>query len=740
MNFLYLSRFVGISTLTLLLISCDNSTENQTTAPIENTHAIGNINTERLLNIEQEPGAWLTGGRDYQQSYYSPLKQINRDNIKELGYAWHYDTDSELGFEATPIVVDGLMFTSGPTGTVFALDAKTGAERWRFIPETDPTTVAKVCCGVVNRGVSVWKGQVFVATLAGDLIALDADSGTINWRVDTITDRRRGYTVTGAPYIAKDLVIIGNSGAEMDARGYITAYDSKTGIQRWRFFTVPGDPKLGFEHPELEMAAKTWDPNSLWHLGLGGTVWDGMAYDPELNLLYIGIGNAAPHNRKVRSPAGGDNLFLSTIMAINPDTGRMVWHYQVNPADNWDYTATQKLVLAELEIEGKQRKVIMQAPKNGFFYVLDRTSGELISAEPYSLVNWASHVDMKTGRPVETDRADFSDGPKLIFPGPTGAHNWQPMSYSRDTGLVYLPNYVLPAIFSMPPVLPEYTLGGDTVTSYYLIPFTTGPQNNWAVEKPKFDALNHDNWDVTPRSSLKAWDPVQQKVAWEVDTSGDWKGMTYAVINSGGVISTAGGIVLQGRGSGELIALNTETGEQLHSMQLGTSMMAAPMTYTVENEQYIAIMMGVGGSFGQGYPEGTASATYGNKGRIIALKLGGGDVPLRPQLSARAQAIIEPPAPRHGSPEQIARGQKVYMSQCIRCHIPGGMGIPDLKLVDDNTYREFDNIVLKGSRAFKGMGSFAGTLGKTDTADLRAFLMEQAWENYDKRSGKVNHY
>jgi len=289
------------------------------------------VDGQRLLQLDSEPGTWLTGGRDYQQSYFSPLDTINTSNVADLGYAWHYDFDSEHGFESTPSVVDGVLYASGPTGTVVALDAKTGRKKWSFAPEIDPAAVRRVCCGVVNRGLAIWKGKVFVASLDGFLYALDMADGSVLWKTDTITDHERGYTITGAPYIAKDLVLIGNAGAEFDARGYVTAYDSATGEQRWRFFTVPGNPKEGFEHPELEAAAKTWDANSLWQVGLGGTVWDAMAYDPELDLLYVGTGNAAPYPRKLRSPSGGDNLYLASILALNPDSGRLVWYYQTTP-------------------------------------------------------------------------------------------------------------------------------------------------------------------------------------------------------------------------------------------------------------------------------------------------------------------------------------------------------------------------------------------------------------------------
>ena len=406
----------GFLALTALLnFGCDNTNQSPKAAV---SHGVGNVIQSRLLTDENESGMWLTGGRDFRQSYFSPLDSINKNNVEQLGFAWAHDVDTTHGFEATPIVLDGVMYSSGPKGAVYALDAKTGVKVWQFDPQIDSEFLASVCCGLVNRGVSVFEGKVYVASVDGHLYALNAKTGVVSWKTDTIVDNTRGYTVTGAPYIANNVVVIGNSGAEYDARGYVTAYDLKTGKQAWRFFTVPGNPKREFEHPELAMAATTWDPNSRWEVGLGGTVWDGMAYDPELNMLYIGTGNAALYPRTLRSPSGGDNLFVSSIIAINPDTGRMLWYYQTTPGDSWDYTATQKMILAELRINNKKRKVIMQAPKNGFFYVIDRVTGELISAEPYANVNWASHIDKITGRPVETEHADYFTEPKLIFPGP----------------------------------------------------------------------------------------------------------------------------------------------------------------------------------------------------------------------------------------------------------------------------------------------------------------------------------
>ena len=376
------------------------------------------LDATRVLAADDEPGNWLAHGRNYEEQRFSPLNQINQETVSDLELAWYADTGTTRGLEASPIVVDGVMFATGSWSLVYAYDARTGELLWRYDPEVPREWGAKACCDVVNRGVAVWKGKVYFGTIDGRLIALDAGSGEVVWDVQT-TPRDKPYTITGAPRIVKDLVIIGNGGAEYGVRGYITAYDSESGEEVWRFYTVPGDPEAGFESPAMRAAASSWRGGKWWEIGGGGTVWDSMAYDPELDLLYIGTGNGSPWNRYIRSPGGGDNLYLSSIIAINPDNGSMVWYYQTTPGDTWDYTATQHIMLLDLEIQGQLRKVLVQAPKNGFFYVLDRRTGEFISAKPYVQTNWASHVDPETGRPVETE-GQYANEPKPVYPSPYG--------------------------------------------------------------------------------------------------------------------------------------------------------------------------------------------------------------------------------------------------------------------------------------------------------------------------------
>src|SRR5690554_1122900 len=396
------------------------------------------VESERLTNADSEPGQWMSTGRTYWEQRFSPLEQINQDTVEDLGLAWYSDLDTSRGQEATPIVVDGAMYITTAWSMVKAYDARTGELLWEHDPDVDRARGVDACCDVVNRGVAVWDGKVFFGALDGRLIALDARTGEELWSVVT-TDQSQPYTITGAPRIIDGKVIIGNGGGEYGVRGYITAYAADSGDQLWRFYTVPGNPADGFEQPELEWAADTWN-GEWWSMGGGGTVWDSMAYDPESNLLYVGVGNGSPWNQSLRSPGGGDNLFLSSIVAVNPDDGSYVWHYQTTPGETWDYTATQPITVADLDIGGETRRVVMQAPKNGFFYVLDALTGRLLSAENFVPITWASHVDLETGRPVENPDARYNETgvPIIVQPGALGGHNWHPMSFSQNTSLVYL--------------------------------------------------------------------------------------------------------------------------------------------------------------------------------------------------------------------------------------------------------------------------------------------------------------
>lgn len=664
----------------------------------------GWIDKDRLLGADSHPEDWVSLGGNFKQQHYSSLASITAENASSLGLAWSYDARSrrgrvQRGLEATPIVVDGVMYTSGAWGVVYALDAKTGREIWRYDPDVDGNYARRACCDVVNRGVQVWKGKLYVGVLDGYLVCLDAATGKVNWKVDTITDRERFYTITGPPQIANNVVVIGNSGGEFGVRGYITAYDLDTGKQAWRFFMVPGDPKNGFEHPELEEAAKTWDPNSDWNAGLGGTSWGELTYDPELNLLYVGTGNSSPYPIWFRSPNGGDNLYLASILAINPDTGRLAWHYQTTPGEIWDYTCTANMVLAELDIEGRLRKVLMHAPKNGFFYVLDRETGELISAEKFVPVNWASHIDKVTGRPVLTGEGWYKEKSKLVYPAMAGGHSWQPMSYSPVTRLVYIPALHLPMMYT---AWKEYKYSRD---------------NNMGVGGAP-DEVFPEGQKIQSEAFLLAWDPVLQKERWRVKMN--------VIDFNGGVLSTAGNLVFQGTTDGYFVVYRADTGEKLKEIKTGVGIMAAPSTYSIDGEQFVTVMAGFGGATLPFLPEHAALFEYENNGSIFTFKLNGDTTPLPPPVS---HIDVPKPPDEKLSAQLVKEGESLYFQYCIFCHAGFGSkhnsAYPDLAKMNQNTHEQFNSILLKGTLSPYGMASFADILDDSKVRAIHHYLIDQ---------------
>ena len=670
---------------------------------------------------DADPGMWLTSGRDWRGTYYSPLRGIDDSNATRIGFAWHYELGTRRGLQATPIVVDSVMYVAGNWGRVYALDAGTGRSRWTFTPTVDGQYARYACCDVVNRGLAVWRGRVYVVATDGWLYALDAANGTVVWRADTFAERGNGkhYTATGAPQIAGKVVVVGNGGADFGVRGYVTALDLDTGALRWRFFTVPGDPKRGFEHPELEMAAKTWDPASRWDLGGGGTVWDAMAYDPQLNLLYVGTGNGSPYKWRERSPSGGDNLFLASILAIDPDSGRLVWYYQQVPGENWDYTSTQKLILADLEIDGTLRHTLLQAPKNGFFYVLDRQTGELISARPYVPVNWTVGIDPKSGRPLPNPAANYDGAQALVAPGMSGGHNWQPMAFHPKTGLVYLPVIETAQVF----IDISGSRIGQIDAAFNVLPSYVpdyAPQTLGRIAQRKLPPIEKLNPQGIGRRDyagmLRAWDPVSQRVVWEQPTPFLW---------DGGVMATAGNLVVQGRSTGELAFYAADTGKLLHVIDIGTSIMAAPMTYEIAGEQYMAVLAGYGGSAMVFAPH-TAAYRYGNAGRVVAFKLNGGVVPRPPPM--QPQPFPTPP-PRPSDASLIARGETLYMRHCVRCHYMAERTLlPDLRRLTPAKHAAFADIVLRGVLAPLGMGRFDDVLSAEDARAIQTYVIDEAWK------------
>ena len=652
-----------------------------------------------------QPGEWPGVGRNYAEDRFSPLDKINASNVHQLGLAWAFDTGQERGMEATPVVVDGVMYTSGNWGRVFAIDARTGQKRWEFDPQVPGEVGRKACCDVVNRGVAVWGGKVFVGAMDGRLIALDAATGEKRWETMTV-DPGREYTITGAPRVVKGLVVIGNGGGEFGVRGYFSAYDANTGELRWRFHTVPDGRNAEQETPELARALETWSKTADWTTGGGGTVWDSMAYDPVLNLLYVGVGNGSPWNKAIRSPGGGDNLYLSSILALNPDTGRLAWHYQTTPGESWDFTATQHMILADMDIEGVQRKVLMQAPKNGFFYVLDRETGKLLSANNYVKVTWASHVDLQTGRPVLTGHGDWDTPGKMIFqaPGALGGHSWMPMAWHPGTGLVYIPAIESTWVY-MRSEQYKY-LKGDV---------------NTGMDTEKMSAMGRNSKapPICANGRLIAWDPRQQKARWSVEHAGFW---------NGGVLATAGNLVFQGTEDGRLVAYAADTGDTLWQQKTTIGIIAAPMSYELDGEQYIAVMVGFGGIvplMGSNLP-----VTYKNRGYVMAFKLDGRQpmpavaskqLPDKPDLTSLDLA--------RATPEKVERGYQLYSQHCLRCHGMDAEGnglLPALQYMSAETHRDFDGIVLGGLRQHKGMASFYDMLKLEDVHDIHAYLISEA--------------
>jgi quinohemoprotein ethanol dehydrogenase len=687
--------------------------------------------------------AWVTGGGDWRQTYYSPLSGIDPSNVAILGYAWSYDLHTTHGLEATPVVVDGVMYASAPWGYVYAVDARTGKGLWSFDPRPDFSMARKLCCDVVNRGLALAGERVFVAAPDGRLFALDRRTGKELWHVDTIVDHSRGYSVTGGVYVANDLAVVGNSGSEYDARGYVSAYDIRDGKLRWRFFTVPANAHGPFESPELKAAARTWDPHSLWDAGGGGTVWNGMAYDPALKLLYFGTGNAEVYLQKLRSPRGGDNLYTCSIVAVHAETGKMAWYYQEVPGDQWDFDSDAPIILADLNIGGHPRKVLLQAPKDGFFYVLDRISGRLLSAEPYVPVTWASRVERKTGRPSITGRGDYSAGPRLVFPSISGGHNWQPMSFNPNTGLVYIPTIEASSVFWLPAEPFVYVQGSRNMGVNMAWPARNageaGLESKDAEGLPPLAELARGQPDTTVRGFLRAWDPVANRMVWQVETSDQWVDQLNAQWNGGGVMTTAGGLVFQGRSTGYLYVYRADNGQQVTAINVGTSIMAAPVTYELDGVQYVSVMAGFGGGLGRSWPEGTAASRYGNAGRIVTFKLGGGSVPL-PHEVAQLARLVQPLVDPFGTVAVIDRGRALFARNCRACHTNEGNGgaVPDLRHMNAETHAAFDDIVLKGIRASKGMGSFADILSAEDVKAIHASLVDDAWREYEKHESQRN--
>jgi PQQ-dependent dehydrogenase (methanol/ethanol family) len=647
---------------------------------------------------ESDARSWVTHGGSYAEQRYSPLARIDESNVDRLGLAWSYDLQTERGVEATPLVADGVLYVTAPWSVLHALDAMTGEPLWTHDPKVPREYSRNICCGVVNRGPALYRDKVYIGTLDGRLVAVDRKTGQEVWSTPT-GESEWPYSITGAPRVVEGRVIIGNAGADFGARGYVSAYDAETGELAWRTYTVPGNPAEGFESPAMERAAVTWS-GEWWKAGGGGTVWDALAYDPELQLLYVGTGNGAPHARWLRSPGGGDNLYLASILALRPDTGELVWHYQTTPAESWDYTATQHMLLADIEIEGQLRKVLMQAPKNGFFFVVDRTTGEFISAEKITEVTWASHVD-DNGRPVETD-TDYREQPRFIRPSPYGAHSWPPMSYHPETGLVYLPVRNMGSVFGMNEGW-QYSRGD----------WNTG------LDMAAFEKFGSDDGGGHWEAFLLAWDPVAQREAWRVP---------HVTAFNGGTLSTGENLLFQGSADGRFVAYRASDGEKLWESPVGTGVMAGPITYEIDDIQYVAVAAGWGGSFGTSGGEAALKAGVRGGGRVLVWKLDG-----RAEVPPGLPPLGPVPPPSYAltaSDSDRREGGRLYQEKCSACHGPGavggGSGVPDLRYLGEGQHQLFEETVLRGLRIPGGMPRFDDLLDAEKVRQIQAWVLEQA--------------
>ena len=649
-----------------------------------------------------DPADWSQHGRSRDEQRHSPLRQIDTTNVVRLRTAWSYDLGAYDRVEATPIVVGGVMYVTGPWNVVHAIDAVSGRRIWSYDPRVPRRTGATTCCGSVNRGVALYRGRVFVGTLDGRLIALDAGTGAVQWEVRT-ADSTAMYSITGAPRAGRGLVFIGNGGAEFGVRGYVSAYDATTGTLRWRTWTVPGDPSSGFESPAMRVAARTWN-GQWWKTGGGGTAWDAIVVDENAERVYVGTGNGSPWLRSLRSPGGGDNLYLASILALDAATGAQLWHFQTVPGDSWDYTATQPLVLAEASVGGVPRQVVMQAPKNGFFYVLDRQTGAPVAISQLTPVTWARGIDSVTGRPVENEATALTTAPVAIRPSPNGAHNWHPMAWNPATRLMYLT--VTSSVAAMA-VDTTWRHDPRQVNRGMLLGPTADPGKT-------LGELGNDSVE------LVAWDPVRGAAAWRVRDAG---------ASGAGVLSVAGGLVFAGRTPWRLAAYRARDGALLWEQDTGAGVQAGPVSYAVDGVQYVAVLVGSGVPSSR-FAGREVSAAYRGRARVVAFALDarGPGAPQRDAPPHRPPGIA--PDEFAGVPVAALReGNRLYDKYCVRCH--GGAAAspgpaPDLRFSTPTVRRTFGEIVRGGALSELGMPSFGSQLSDEDLRNLQAYIVDQA--------------
>jgi quinohemoprotein ethanol dehydrogenase len=657
------------------------------------------------LLLETENGEqWAGYGRTHDQAHYSPLQDINASNVSQLALAWWFDIPGVVQATSVPLEVDGRLYFATGYSVIRAVDATSGRLLWTYDPEVTRVAGHKLRLMWGIRGIAFWNDKVYTGTHDGRLIAINARTGEPLWSVLT-TESHDLRLITGPPLVFAGKVIIGHTGefGPPMRRSYVTAYDAETGKQLWRFFTVPGDPRKGFESEAMKIAAQTWT-GEWWKYGGGGAVWNAMTYDPDLNRVYLGTSNGMPFNQKIRSPRGGDNWFVASIVALDADTGAYLWHYQTNPGDVWDFDATEDMELASVVIDGKLRRVLMQASKNGYFYVIDRDSGKLISAEKFAKVTWADRIDLRTGRPVEAANARYQSGETTVWPGGIGAHAWQPMAFNPANGLVYIPMLDLPGQYSDKGIDPQ------TWKPNVRSALNPGVAVNWLTEQTDNTLLK------TGISALLAWDPIRQRAAWRVALPGVW---------NGGIATTGGNLVFQGRCDGKFMAYAADIGKVLWSFDAQAGIVGAPITYKVADRQYVSVMVGFGGSGSALDPQLWDARTQPR--RLLAFALGGTTqlpaAPLRRGIVAVEDSTFKP------NRQAEEKGAKDYGEHCLVCHGIGavaGGAAPDLRASPVILSAEaFGGVVQRGAQVPVGMPRFE-EFSAAEVENIRQYLRSRA--------------
>ncbi|MBT8065943.1 MAG: PQQ-dependent dehydrogenase, methanol/ethanol family [Gammaproteobacteria bacterium] len=659
--------------------------------------AAGDVTEERVLAEAADGANWFVKGGNFNGEHFSPLREIDDRTVTDLGLVWSNDLPVPDGISATPVVVDSVIYLSGAWSVVFAIDGKSGEVLWQHDPDVrsglaqNPymSWVARV-----NRGVAVWHGKVFATTADCRLIALDAANGKELWSKQTC-DPQQGYSITDSPYVGGNSVFVGNAGSESGVknRGYVSAYDADSGDLRWRFYTVPSDDPSENTSAAMKMAAKTWSGDTLKKFGGGGSNWNEMTYDPGSGLLFFGTAGALPYAYHLRSPEGGDNLFLSSVVAVNADTGEYVWHYQTVPEDSWEYNATMNIVLADLVVGGDKRKTLLIAPKNGFHYVLDRLSGELLAADNYAKVNWATHIDMDTGRPVYATEAEFWERPDEdveVWPNMWGAHSWNAMAFHPGLKLVYIP------VIDVPSIVSGYDNGDfdDTLEMRTVVdgkPFSPG--------------------------KLVAWDPVKGAARWTVG---------HDLPFNGGILTTAGNLVFQGDAFGRFNAYTADSGEKAWSVATGSTVSAAPVSYAIDGRQYLLIPVGAGGGVQFVYPEMHAGDQVKGPTRLLAFALEGDTA--MPSLASGTRSLPPQPELKAGVAE-IETGRQLFNMECKGCHGKNavarfGGSVPDLRFANAETHAAWQGIVLGGALQPNGMPRF--DISPDEAEAIRNYVLSRA--------------